>query len=150
MQPEEIAKYLKEKKKVLIMSGWLCDRVELDGKKLIEYVVELANKLDAPVAATGNTVNTVRERINTKTKKMWAAEIPMYLRYDWNEPFERPDVIVLIGYTPDVVRSIVTAMDGEVETVVLESKEVKEATISLPNMTVKEWKRSLEKLINSI
>ncbi|HEX59641.1 MAG TPA: hypothetical protein ENF26_05800 [Methanomicrobia archaeon] len=149
-EPLDIAKYLKERKgKVLVMSGWLCEKLELDGRRLIDYAVELANKLDAAVAATGNTVNAVRGKVKA-TKKMWAAEIPLYLKYDWKEPFERPEVVVLIGYTPDAARALATAMAGLVETVVLDSVEIPEATISLNTMTIDKWKESLEEIIRNL
>ncbi|RLG38475.1 MAG: hypothetical protein DRN91_02585 [Candidatus Alkanophagales archaeon] len=149
-EPLEIANFLKEKKrKVLVMSGQLCEKLELDGKPLLDYAVELANKLDAAVAATGNTVNAVRGKVKA-TKKMWAAEIPIYLKYNWKEPFERPEVLVLIGYTPDAARALVTTMSGVVETVVLDSVEVPEATASLNTMTIDKWKESLEEIIKNL
>lgn len=154
MDVEEVVKYLrgKDKEKVLIMSGELCNKVHLGGKKLLDYAAEIAAKRGFSVAATGSTVKALKEKEGVKTKKMFAAEIPFYVKYGWKEGLsEKPEVIIMIGYDPDISRSIVTSLEGAgVDTVVLDNKEIKEATISLSDMSIGKWKGNLEVLIKNI
>ena len=149
MEIGEIVNYLRTNKNILILSGSLCDEIGLDGKKLIDYAAEIAEKLHVPIAATGNTVKALKGK-NVKAKKIWAAEIPFYMKYGWNEPLlkEKPELLVFIGYPSDVERALITALD--VETVTLDNKHVKQATHSLPDSTPEQWKSYLEEIINKL
>jgi len=152
--PEELARNLrelKEKKRVLLATGALCDEIELDGKKLLDYAAELALKLDVPVAATGNTVRGLRERGVEKTKKIFVAELLEFLRSKWLEPLmpERPEVLILVGYTPEITRRLLTGLK-DVETAVLGPAAIPEASYSLPDMSLKQWAENLERLVKSL
>ncbi|MHC1582291.1 MAG: hypothetical protein ACXQT5_04770 [Candidatus Syntropharchaeia archaeon] len=149
MTVDKIVDYLKGKKNVLIMAGALCEQVELDGKKLVDYVVEIAKKIGAPIAATGNTSKLLMDK-EVRMQKMWAAEIPFYIKYGWNETLmeECPEVLVFIGYLPYVERALVTAVD--VDTIVLDNHEIKEATLSFSDFSPEEWKENLENLISKL
>lgn len=159
-QPAELAQYLKSKKNVLLLSGWLCDTVELDGRKLFDYLVEIAIKLDVPVAATANTAMGMKERGLTKTKKMWLSEVIEYLhRGEWRDEYmrkidpeieslmpERPEVVVLIGYNPQVSDWAISGFRG-VETVALTPGMVERATYCLPETTsLRQWQKLLDEL----
>lgn len=163
-QPAELAQYLKGKKNVLLLSGWLCDTVELNGKKLLDYVVEMATKLDVPVAATANTAKGLKEKGLTKTKKMWLSEVIEYLhRGEWRDEYmrkidpeveslmpERPEVVVLIGYNPEVTDWAISGFKG-VETVALTPGTVERATCSLPNTpSLRQWQKLLDELIECL
>jgi CO dehydrogenase/acetyl-CoA synthase epsilon subunit len=146
---DEIINYLKAKKNILLLSGSLCDEIELDGKKLLDYAAEIAEKLSIPIAATGNTVKGLKDK-NVTTKKVWAAEIPLYMKYGWDDPFftEKPELIVFIGYDSDIERALITALD--VDTIVLDNKHIDQATLSLPDSTPEQWKSYLEEIINKL
>ena len=96
------AGYIREHKNPLVVAGEVCGEISWPEKGLIDYAVELAGKLSCPVAATGNTVPTVKKlNENIKTKKMFLAEIFRYLEDDkWLEPLldDRPDLVLFIGY----------------------------------------------------
>ena len=61
-QPTELAACLKSKKKVLLLTGALCNEPIFDGKSLLDYAAEIAKKLKLPVAATANTAKGLKER----------------------------------------------------------------------------------------
>ena len=84
-----LGQYLSSGKRVLIMAGALCDQLELEDKSLLDYVADMSKKMKAPVAATGNTVNGLRER-GIDTNKAWAAEMVNFMRWDWQNPIRVP------------------------------------------------------------
>jgi CO dehydrogenase/acetyl-CoA synthase epsilon subunit len=149
--PSWLAKHLSSGKKVVIMAGALCDQVELEDKSLLDYAADIAKKTDAPVAATGNTVNGLRAR-GIDTRKAWAAEMVNFMRYDWQHPISngKPEVLILIGYSPIMAASLASAVQ-DAETVALGSTYVEEATYSLPNVTsFKEWQKELGDLVQAL
>jgi len=149
--PLWLAKHLHSRKRVLIMAGALCDQIDLEGKSLLDYVAEISKKINAPIAATGNTVNGLRQR-GIDTKKAWAIEMVNFTRYDWKHPIMtgKPEIMVFIGYSPTLASNLVSAVK-DVETVVLGNTCVDEATYSLPDTTsFKAWQKELTDLIQAL
>ncbi len=149
--PSWLAQYLRSRERVLIMAGALCDQVDLGKKSLLDYVTEIATKIKAPVAATGNTVVGLRAR-GIDTKKAWAAELVNYMRYEWQNPIidGKPEVLVLMGYSPTLATNLVSAVK-DAETVVLGNTYIEEATYSLPDTTsFKEWQKELTELVQAL
>ncbi len=146
-----IVRLLKEKERILIMAGDLCSRLEINGKPLGDYVVILSKKTGAPVAATGNSIGDLT-KTGIVTKKMWAAEIVNYLHRSWQEDIsvKKPQVLVLIGYNPEIARRLIGAAHGVVETIFLGTKSLAEATLSLPDSKLEELGTRLEEILNDL
>jgi CO dehydrogenase/acetyl-CoA synthase epsilon subunit len=148
--PAWLGQYLKGKR-LLILAGGLCDQIEMDGKSLVDYVVEIANKTDAPIAPTGNTVNALKEK-GVEAKKAWAIEMANFTRYDWQHPIaeKKPEVMVLIGYSPMLAANLASAMK-DVETVALGSTYVDSASYSLPDVpSFGNLKKELDDLVREL
>jgi len=151
-QPSELASYLKSKKNILLLTGSLCDEVDFDGKKLLDYAAEIAIKLNAPVGATANTPIGLKAKGVKSVRKMWAAEVPNFMRYPWEEPIpeKKPEVLVFIGYPPAAAHRLASAVK-EAETVVLGNTYVEAATYSLADSpSLRRWQQSLERLIKAL
>ena len=149
--PAGLAQYLRSGKRVLIMAGALCDEIDFNGKSLLDYAADIAKKTNAPVAATGNTVNGLRER-GVETNKSWAAEIVNFMKYDWNNPLMegKPEVLLLIGYSPTMAANLASSVRDS-ETVVLGGSYVEEATYSLPTVkSFTEWQGELTELVKAL
>ena len=155
---KELAKLLKGKK-VVIVTGQLCNEVDFNGKKLLDYAVEISNKLNAPVAAAGNTPLPLKEKGVKTVHKMWAIELMNNMRYPWEKDKEhpiiadeKPDVLVLIGYSGSIAQSLVSTVKKQNgKTVVLGSTYVEGATYSFPNSTsFKQWEQNLKELVDSL
>ncbi|MFC1944998.1 hypothetical protein ACFLX5_05955 [Chloroflexota bacterium] len=149
MQPKELATYLKGKKKLLLLTGALCDELDFDGKTLMDYAADIAKKLGLPVAATANTPKGLKERgVETAAKKV-AIEIVDFMRWpEWREPImaERPEALVFIGYNAVVGRGLVSAVQGA-ETVYLGNVYLEEATYSLPDSSLAQYQQNLEQIV---
>jgi CO dehydrogenase/acetyl-CoA synthase epsilon subunit len=146
--PSWLAQHLRSGKRVLIMAGALCDKLDVDGKSLLDYVADISKKTNAPIAATGNTVTGLRQR-GIDVKKAWAIEMANFAHRDWHHPImeKKPQVMVLVGYSPLLASNLVSVVKG-VETVVLGDKYVEAATYSLPDKdSYKAWRKELDDLV---
>ena len=149
--PSWLAQHLRSGKRVLIMAGALCDKLDVDGKSLLDYVAEISKKTDAPIAATGNTVTGLRQR-GIDVKKAWAIEMANFAHRDWHHPImeKKPQIMVLIGYSPLLAGNLVSVVKG-VETVVLSDRYVEAATYSLPDKdSYKAWRKELDDLVGAL
>ena len=149
--PSWLAQHLRSGKRVLIMAGALCDKLDVEGKSLLDYVADISKKLEAPVAPTGNTVNGLRER-GMDVKKAWAIEMANFAHRDWHHPImeKKPQIMVLVGYSPLLASNLVSVVKG-VETVVLGDKYVEAATYSLPDKdSYKAWRKELDDLVGAL
>src|SRR4030042_3946633 len=113
---KELAEYLKAKK-VVIVAGELCNKIEFDGKRLLDYAVEISNKLGDPLAGAGNTPIALKEQGAKSVRKMWAIELMNYMRWPWEQEKEhhpimnkKPEVLLLIGYSAPVAQSLVSTV----------------------------------------
>jgi CO dehydrogenase/acetyl-CoA synthase epsilon subunit len=133
------------------MAGALCDKLDVDGKSLLDYVAEISKKTDAPIAATGNTVIGLRQR-GINVKKAWAIEMANFAHRDWHHPImeKKPQIMVLVGYSPLLAGNLVSVVKG-VETVVLGDRYVEAATYSLPDKdSYKAWRKELDDLVGRV
>ena len=70
MQPSQLAEILKSKKTVLLMAGSLCDEVDFNGKKLLDYAVEIANNLNM-FGKTPNKIHAAKKEAQDFIKELW-------------------------------------------------------------------------------
>lgn len=150
-KPQELAKLLKEKKGVLLLTGQMCEEIDFNGRQLLDIAAELATALDLPVAATGNTLKGLLGKGITRTQKMWAAEVVEFMRSGWRDPLmpQRPTTLIFLGYSPGVARQLLSAVQGA-ETVVLGPSFVEEATYSIPDVSLKGWQQYLDALVQAV
>ena len=142
--------YIKKHKQPILVTGDGCDTIELDGKKLAEYAVQIAEKVKCPVAATGNTVLTLNKD-GLNVKKMWLAELFRYLEDKWEDSISenRPDLLILIGYKPNILEGMVSNAH-RIHTVFLGPGKLSTANRSTDEVTLKNWKQNLDDLVNAL
>lgn len=149
-EPAALAQHLKGRK-ALVLTGFLCEEVDFNGKKLGDYAAELARQLGAPVAAGATTAVAMKGRGLPGVKKMFAAEVVNYLRYPWQDSVApaKPEVLVLMGYDRQSGGSLASAA-GDTETVFLGNSYVPEATFSFPDCSWTRWQQLLEELVQAL
>lgn len=150
MEPSRLAQYLRGKK-VLVLTGFLCEEVDFGGKKLVDYAAEIARRLGAPVAAGATTPLALKERGVPGVKKMFAAEVVNYFHYPWQDSVSpaRPEVLVLVGYSAEASGSLASAV-VDAETVSLGNAYVSRATFSFPDCSFPRWQQLLEELVGAL
>jgi len=155
---KELAKYLRGKR-VIVVAGELCNEIAFDGKKLLDYAAEISNKLGAPVAATGNTALTLKDKGVKSVKKTWAIELMNCMRWPWEKEKEhpqiadeKPQVLLFIGYRAPIAQSLVaTVRKEDGKTVVVGSTYVENATYSFPNASsLTQWEHNLKEFVDSL
>jgi len=155
---KELTKYLKGKR-VVIVAGELCNEIEFDGKRLLDYAVEISNKLGAPIAAAGNIAIPLREKGAKSVSKMWAIELMNFVRWPWEKEKEhpqvmdeKPQVLLFIGYSAPIAQSLVsTTKEEDCATMVLGSKYVEGASYSFPDSSsFKQWEQNLKEFVESL
>jgi len=142
---------IREHRNPLVVAGQGCRRIRLDGKPLAVYAIDLAEALACPLAATGNVLLSVQERATKiKTKKMWLAEVFRYLEEDWQDPLleNRPDLLLLIGYRPEMVQGMVAGLQG-ISVAHLGPGELATAQLTMEEIPLPEWKRRLDELLSA-
>jgi len=144
----EIATCLREDKNKLLLTGALCDILEVGEKKLVEYAAELAELAGIPVAATGNTIVALKER-GVATRKTFAGDMINLMRFPkWEDPItpEKPETLIFIGYYPSFMNMMLSSLGGT-KTVSLDNVALDEATLSPPNLNLDDWAKFLEDVI---
>jgi len=152
LTPDETAKLIKEEKRRLLVAGSICGTLEVGGKKLLDYVVDMAKLTDTPIAATGSTMFQLKDNKEVKAKKMMAADLVNFLRVEkWEEPLtpERPELLVFLGFYPEVARMLVSTI-GDQKTMVLDNRYFDSATYSAPDLSFEQWAEFLNKTIDNL
>jgi len=149
---QEWAKEIRKHKNPLVVAGQGCELISLDGKPLVAYAADLAEALACPVAATGNIFLALQEQgRQVKMKKVWLAELFRYLQDGWDEPIlkERPDLLLLIGYRPEMVQAMV-ARTQDVSVAHLGPGKLASAQLTMEETPLVEWKRRLDELLPAL
>lgn len=149
---KEWATFMRGHQNPLVCAGQGCLEIDLGGKKLLEYAREVASRLKCPIAATGNVQAFLgSDGQEGRSKKMWLAEVFGYLQGNWQEPLleKRPDLVVLAGYPPWMVRGLVEGVRG-VSFVHLGPGRLENAHRSVGEAPFGQWKQALERLVEAL
>ena len=155
-EPNVMANLLKSpgKKKVLVIGAesltW-----ELDGKKVADYLCEIANKLDCDVVATGHTYGYLLKKLNAKDKLYDMSLINITGRLvdkDWKglDGNGQYDMAIFGGhivYYVSQTMSRIKNFSNWVRTIDLDKYSHPNARFSLPNLSDAEWKEFLDEVV---
>ncbi|MDI6762070.1 MAG: CO dehydrogenase/acetyl-CoA synthase complex subunit epsilon [Thermodesulfobacteriota bacterium] len=154
--PQPLAKVLKKAERPLMVFGPKCNEVNLDGKLLMEYGVEIAKTLGAAVCATANTKKKLLELGVTPDSTYDAVEIVNHLKDpNWKGVKKQGnhDFVLFLGVRPDLGNQGLSTLKHfatHLKTVTLCKYVFPNATFSLPNLKDDKWKEYLENLIQGL
>ena len=142
-----------DKRKVLVIGAesltW-----ELDGKKVADYFIEIANKIDCNVVATGHAYSYLKGKINAdKLYDMSLINITGRLvDIDWKglDGAGQYEMAFFGGHTVYYVSQTMSRIknfSNWVKTIDLDKYRHPNARFSLPNLSDAEWKTFLENVI---
>lgn len=144
------------KKKVLVIGAesltW-----ELDGKKVADYFIEIAKKLDCHIIATGHTYKYLKDKIDSG--KLWDLSLinvtSRLVDIDWKglDGEGQYEMAIFGGhlvYYVSQTLSRIKNFSNWVRTIELDKYSHPNARFSLPNLSDKEWKEFLEKVIENL
>jgi len=157
--PVVMANLLKSpKKKVFVIgSESLSENFTIDGKKVADYFIEIAKKLNCQVISTGHTYKYLSDEIDTdKLQDMSLINITGRLvDKDWKGldgegQYEMAIFGGHIVYYVSQALSRIKNFSNWIRTIELDKYAHPNARFSLPNFSNKDWKEFLDKLIENL
>ena len=153
-EPSVMANIIKAPKKKVFIIGSESLSWELDGKKVVDYFIEIATKLNCHVISTGHTYKYVKDKIpNDKLWDMSLINITARLvdkewkGLDGNGQYEMAIFGGHIVYYVSQTLSRIKNFSNWIRTIELDRYSHPNARFSLPNLSESDWKEFLEKLI---
>ncbi|MFW9825285.1 MAG: CO dehydrogenase/acetyl-CoA synthase complex subunit epsilon [Candidatus Thorarchaeota archaeon] len=155
--PAVMANFLKSPMRKVLVIGAESLNWELDGKKLIDFLIEIANKIDCHVVGTGHTYSYLKDKITTnKLFDMSLINITHRLcDKDWtglDGEGHYPMAIFgghLVFYVSQTM-SRIKNFTNWVKTIDLDKYSHPNARFSLPNLSDEDWKVFLESVIEKL
>jgi acetyl-CoA decarbonylase/synthase complex subunit epsilon len=153
-EPDVMANILKAPKKKVFIIGSESLSWELDGKKVVDYFIEIAKKLNCHVISTGHTYKYIKDKIpNDKLWDMSLINITARLvdkewkGLDGNGQYEMAIFGGHIVFYVSQTLSRIKNFSNWIRTIELDRYSHPNARFSLPNLSESDWKEFLEKLI---
>ena len=155
--PAVMANILKAPKKKVFVIGAESLNWELDGKKLADYFIEIANKLDCHVVSTGHAYSYLKGKItDNKLFDMSLINITNRLSdKDWSgfDGEGQYSMAIFGGHLVFYVSQTLSRLKNFtnwLRTIDLDKYSHPNARFSLPNLNEAEWKAFLENLIEKL
>ncbi|MEM3563418.1 MAG: CO dehydrogenase/acetyl-CoA synthase complex subunit epsilon [Candidatus Jordarchaeaceae archaeon] len=151
MSGQVAAKMIKKKKRCLLIVSANAIR-ELDGKRLVDYAVEIG-KAGIPVVATANMVKELRSAGFDKAVDMQLADITNRLRDSkWKglDGKGHYDCVIYLGgiyYIQSQSLSTLKHFAPNILTISLDREYQPNASFSFNNLKPSEWKKELDDLV---
>ncbi|MFX1361820.1 MAG: CO dehydrogenase/acetyl-CoA synthase complex subunit epsilon [Promethearchaeota archaeon] len=153
-EPQVMANILKAPKNKVFVIGAESLTWELDGKKVADFYIEIAKKLDCHVVATGHTYKYLKEKIDLN--KLWDMSLINITGRLVDEGWKGLDgkgqynMAIFGGHLVFYVSQTLSRIknfSNWVRTIELDKYSHPNARFSLPNFSDNDWKEFLEKLI---
>ena len=155
-KPEVAAAMIKRAKRPILIVGHQAAEVELEDKKLIDYMIELAKKANIHVVATAHMINEFLKRGYRPAGWMPAVDIGNRLidsewkGLDGNGSYDLALFVGLPYYMEWTILSGLKHFAPNLKTITLDNVYQPNASWSFPNISVKDWAENLKVLIEKI
>lgn len=154
--PTIFATMVKKAKNPLLIVGMYVLEFELEGRKLIDYAIDIAKKRDIPIVATAHTLKGFIER-NHPATSMGVIDIVNRLQdstFTITPKKEPPhDLVLFLGITYQLASQGLSTLKHfapHLRTLTICKWYHPNATWSFPNIKDKEWKKMLEDFIQAL
>jgi len=155
--PTVMANLLKSPKRKVMIIGAESLNWELDNKKVADYLIKIANKIECHVVGTGHTYNYLKDKItNTKLHDMSLINITNRLcDKEWTglDGEGQYSMAIFGGHLVFYVSQTLSRIKNFtnwVKTIELDKYSHPNARFSLPNLSDEDWKLFLENLIEKL
>ena len=152
-KPEVVATMIKKAKHPILVVGHKAVETELDKKKLIDLMIELAEKAEIPVVATAHIVSEFHKRKYKPAGFMPAVDIGNRLvdtewaGIDGKGPHDLALFVGLPYYMEWTILSGLKHFAPNLKTITLDNVYQPHANWSFPNISVKDWVKNLKVII---
>jgi acetyl-CoA decarbonylase/synthase complex subunit epsilon len=155
-KPEVADAIIKRARHPVMIIGHIAAEIDLDDQKMIDYLIELAEKAHVPIIATGHTNRELLRRGYQHAVVMAAVEIGHRLADpDWKgvDGKEAYDLAIFAGlpyYMEWTILSGLKHFAPEVKTMTLDNTYQPHASWSFSNISVKDWLENLRAIIGHV
>ncbi|MFX1358314.1 MAG: CO dehydrogenase/acetyl-CoA synthase complex subunit epsilon [Promethearchaeota archaeon] len=155
--PKVMANILKADKKKVFVIGAESINWELNGKKVADYYIEIAKKLDCHVIATGHTYKYLKEHF--PENKLWDMSLinttGRLVDANWKglDGKGQYGMAIFGGHLVYYVSQTLSRLknfQNHLRTIDLDKYSHPNARFSLPNLSDEDWKNFLEQLIENL
>jgi len=149
-KPEVAVALIKKASRPLLIVGSYATERWMEGKQLIEYLIDFANASKVPVVATAHMVGEFLKRGYQPAGFMSAMDIgnrivdPKWKGLDGKGPY---DLVMFVGlpfYMEELILSGLMHFDPDQKTMTLDNLYHPHASWSFPNATLEEWAANLK------
>ena len=152
-KPEVVIAIIKKANHPLLVVGHKAAETELKDRKLIDFIVEFAEKTKIPVVATAHVVGEFLKRSYKPAAWMPAVDIgnrladPEWNGVDGKGPHDLALFVGLPYYMELTILSGLKHFAPQLRTVTLDNVYHSHASWSFPNMSSKDWLENLKVII---
>lgn len=156
LKPEVVAAIVKRAKRPLMIVGHLAAEDYSEDAKMIDYAIRISNTARIPVVATAHVVSEFIKRGFYSATYMPAMDIGDRLvdsewkGLDGNGPYDLALFMGLPYYMEFVILSGLKHFSTNLKTISLDRFYNPHASWSFPNLSVKDWKDSIEIIVNKL
>lgn len=156
MKPEVVVAMMKRSKRPLLIVGHLAAENYSEDAKMIDYAIRMSKTAGVPVVATAHIIIEFIKRKFKPTANMPAMDIGNRLKdqewqgLDGGGPYDLALFMGLPYYMEFVILAGLKHFSANLKTISLDRFYNPHATWSFPNLSVKDWKESLEVILNKL
>ncbi len=154
-KPEIADAMIRRAKRPIFVVGSIAAEIDLEEKKLIDYVIAMARRCNIQVVATGNTNNEFLKRGFTPEAVMPAVDIgnrltdPKWQGVDGKGPH---DLAIFVGLPYQMAWTILSGLKNfapNLKTISLDNVYQPNARWSFSNISIKSWIMNLEGILGN-
>jgi acetyl-CoA decarbonylase/synthase complex subunit epsilon len=156
IKPDVADAMIQRAKRPVLIVGHIAAEIDLDEKKLIDYLIELAKKGNVPVIATAHTNAEFLKRGFRPVAVMPAVDIgnrladPKWKGFDGKEPY---DLAIFVGLPYSMEWTILSGLKHfapNLKTMTFDNVYQPNASWSFPNISIKDWIENLKAIIEHL
>lgn len=156
LKPVVVVAMLKRAKNPILIVGHLATETDSGNSEMIDYAIRMNKTIGIPVVATAHTINGFIKKNFHDANWMSAMEIGNRLQdsswvgLDGQGPYDLALFMGLPYYMGFVILSGLKHFSNNLKTISLNRFYNPHATWSFPNLNVKDWNESFEKILSTL
>jgi len=155
-KPEVVAAMVKRAKRPILIVGHKAAEIELEEKKLIDYMIEFAKKANISVVATAHMISEFLKRNYQPEGWMPAVDVgnrltdSEWVGLDGKGTYDLALFVGLPYYMEWTILSGLKHFAPNLKTITLDNVYQPNANWSFPNISVKDWMENLKVIIEKV
>jgi acetyl-CoA decarbonylase/synthase complex subunit epsilon len=156
IKPDIADAMIRRAKRPVIIVGHGILEYEIEGRKLIDYIIILATKGKIPVVVTASTNREFTDRKFSPTAIMPAVDIANRLKdHEWKgfDGKDNYDLAIFVGLPYSMEWTILSGLKHfapNLKTMTLDCVYQPNASWSFPNSTIKDWSANLKGIVDHL